>query len=71
MVISRNITSDPVQGIGTWTDAQVKHAIVAGVRPDGTKLVRTMPFDWYARMTPADLNAVVLFLRTVPPVKTP
>jgi len=71
VVISRNITSDPVQGIGTWTDAQVKHAIVAGVRPDGTKLVRTMPFDWYARMTPADLNAVVLFLRTVPPVKTP
>jgi mono/diheme cytochrome c family protein len=70
-VVSRNITSDPDQGIGKWSDEQIKNAIVAGVRPDGSKLVRTMPFDWYAKMTPADLDAIVAFLRTVPPMKTP
>lgn len=71
VVISRNITSDPDQGIGKWTDEQVKQALLVGVRPDGTKLVRTMPFDWYAKLTPADLDAVVVFLRTVPAAKTP
>lgn len=70
-VISRNITSDPEMGIGKWSDAQIRHAIVAGVRPDGTKLARTMPFDWYAKLVPADLDAIVVYLRTLPPIKTP
>jgi mono/diheme cytochrome c family protein len=69
VTISRNITSDPEDGIGKWTDAQIKRAIVDGIRPDGTRLVRTMPFDWYKRMTPADLDAIVAFLRTIKPVK--
>ena len=32
VVISRNITSDPEDGIGNWTDAQIKRAIVDGIR---------------------------------------
>jgi mono/diheme cytochrome c family protein len=70
VTISRNITSDPADGIGKWTDDQIKRAIVDGVRPDGTRLVRTMPFDWYKRMTPADLDSIVAFLHTVKPLKT-
>jgi mono/diheme cytochrome c family protein len=69
MVVSRNITPDPDGGIGKWSDAQIKHAIVAGIRPDGTKLAHTMPFDWYARMQPADIDDIVAYLRTVKPVK--
>jgi hypothetical protein len=38
VIISRNITSDPDQGISKWSDEQVKHAIVAGICPDGTRL---------------------------------
>ena len=38
LVISRNITSDPEQGIGKWSDEQIKRAACRGVRPDGTKL---------------------------------
>jgi mono/diheme cytochrome c family protein len=71
VTISRNITSDPEQGIGTWTDQEIKRAIVSGTRRDGTKLTRTMPFDWYARMTSSDLDAIVAFLRTLPPTKSP
>lgn len=69
MVVSRNITPDPDSGIGKWTDAQIAHAIVTGVRPDGTTLARTMPFDWYARMQPADIDDIIAYLRTVKPVK--
>ena len=67
--VSRNITPDPDSGIGKWSDAQIKRAITAGIRPDGTKLTRTMPFDWYAHMTPADLDAIVAYLRTLKPMK--
>jgi hypothetical protein len=30
-----------------------------------------MPFDWYRKMTPADLDALVAYLRTVEPVPEP
>jgi mono/diheme cytochrome c family protein len=70
VVISRNITTDPEQGIGKWSDEQIKRALVEGVRPDGTKLSHTMPYTWYANLAPADLDAVVAFLHTVPAIKT-
>jgi len=64
---SRNITSHREKGIGAWTDDQIKRAITQGVRPDGTRLKPPMGYSWYARMTDADLNAIVAYLRTVPP----
>lgn len=69
LTVSRNITPDPESGIGKWSDAEIKRAITMGVRPDGTKLARTMAFDWYARIAPADLDAIVLYLRSLKPVK--
>jgi mono/diheme cytochrome c family protein len=65
--VSRNITSHPEKGIGSWSDAEVKRAITQGTRKDGTKLKPPMGFAWYARMTDNDLNAVVAFIRTLPP----
>ena len=67
--ISRNITSDPDHGIGNWTDAQIKQAITQAIRPDGTKLAGPMAYDWYAKITPGDLDAIVAFMRTIKPVK--
>jgi mono/diheme cytochrome c family protein len=69
IVVSSNITPDPEHGIGKWSDADIKQTIVTGIRPDGTKLVRTMPFDWYARMAPQDLDAIVAYLHTLKPIR--
>jgi mono/diheme cytochrome c family protein len=69
ITVSRNITPDRESGIGKWSDAQIKRAITAGVRPDGTRLVRTMAFDWYAKISPQDLDAIVAYLRSLKPVK--
>jgi hypothetical protein len=66
--VSANITPGNPTGIATWTDAQVKTAITTGVRPDGSKLVPVMDFDFYEQMTPDDLDALVGFLRTLKPV---
>jgi len=67
VTVSRNITPHKENGIGAWTDDEVKRAITQGVRKDGTKLRPPMGFAWYATMTDADLNAIVAYLRTVPP----
>ena len=64
--VSRNITSHRVHGLGAWSDAEIKRAITQGVRKDGTKLKPPMGYDWYARMTDRDLDAIVAYLRTVP-----
>ena len=69
LTVSRNITPDPESGIGKWSDAELKRAITAGIRADGTRLTRTMPFDWYAKIAPADLDALVAYLRSLKPVK--
>jgi mono/diheme cytochrome c family protein len=70
-MVSGNITSDPEDGLGKWSDEDIKRAITTGIRPDGTRLGRTMPYEWYARVAPADLDALVAFLRTVKPLKSP
>ena len=63
---SRNITSHKTKGIGGWTDAEIKRAITQGVSKDGGKLKPPMGYEYYAKMTAADLDAVVAWLRTVP-----
>jgi mono/diheme cytochrome c family protein len=66
---SRNITSHREKGIGAWTDDEIKAAITKGVRKDGTPLKPPMGYGWYARMSAADLSAIVAYLRTVPPLE--
>lgn len=65
--ISANITSDPEKGLGKLTDAQIKTAITQGIAPDGHRLLPPMGYAYYAKMTPADLDALVAWLRTLPP----
>ncbi len=59
-----NITSDPVAGIGAVSDATLVRSLRYGVARDGRPLLPFMPF---ADMTDADLQAVLSFLRAVPP----
>jgi mono/diheme cytochrome c family protein len=67
--VSYNLTSDKETGLGSWTDDQIKTLLTRGVRRDGTRMLPfPMPWTSYANLKPADLNAVVAFLRTLPPV---
>lgn len=62
-----NITSDPTAGLGAWSDDEIRRAITQGISRDGRRLQPPMPFAWYARLERADLDALVAYLRTVPP----
>jgi mono/diheme cytochrome c family protein len=64
--VSRNITSSKTSGIGDWSDDEIKRAITQGVRKDGTPLKPPMGFEYYAKMSGEDLDAIVAYLRTVP-----
>jgi mono/diheme cytochrome c family protein len=65
--VSRNITSNKTTGIGGWTDAEIKAAITQGKRKDGSPLKPPMGYGYYAKMTDADVDAVVAYVRTLPP----
>jgi mono/diheme cytochrome c family protein len=67
-VVPSNITPDREHGIGAWTDAQIKRAITEGVDPHQRKLSRSMAYRYYARIRPADLDAIVAYLRALKPI---
>jgi mono/diheme cytochrome c family protein len=64
-----NITSHPEKGLGNWSDAEIKGAITHGISRNGRKLQPPMDFASYRGMTDDDLNAIVAYLRTVPPLE--
>jgi mono/diheme cytochrome c family protein len=64
---ARNITPSKSKGIGDWTDAEIKRAITEGVRKDGSRLKPPMGYSYYAKMTGGDVDAMIAYLRTLPP----
>jgi mono/diheme cytochrome c family protein len=68
-VYSRNLTSDPETGIGSWSDEQIKLAITQGVDAKGQRLYPVMPYLYFDNMADDDLDAIVAYLRTIPPIK--
>jgi mono/diheme cytochrome c family protein len=65
-----NITSHPTAGIGKWTDEELKRSLVEGVGRDGRKFKPPMARHvYYSRMTEQDLNALMAWVRTIPPLE--
>jgi mono/diheme cytochrome c family protein len=67
-VLARNITPHETAGIGAWTDDEIKRAIVYGISRDGRELLPFMGFSFYEGISDQDLDAIVTYLRSVPPV---
>ena len=66
----RNITPDVATGIGDWTDGEIIRAVREGVDHRGKGLFPIMPYFVYAHVADTDMQAVVAFLRSMPPVKS-
>ncbi|MGF7174232.1 c-type cytochrome [Azospirillum doebereinerae] len=61
-----NITPDPANGIGRWTDADFVRAFREGRRPDGAALFPAFPYASYTRMTDRDLLDLKAYLFAQP-----
>jgi mono/diheme cytochrome c family protein len=69
-----NITPDPSSGVGTWSDADLAHYLSLGHAdgrgtasgPMGEAVDASL-----SRLLPADIEAMVAYLRSVPAVATP
>ena len=68
--VAANLTSGE-DGLAGYSDDEIKAMITQGRRPDGTAMLPPMPYGYLARMTPGDLDAIVLYLRALPPLPDP
>lgn len=69
LVAASNISSDRETGIGAWTDGEKIRAIREGISRDGTALFPMMPYSFYRHMSDEDVQDLVAYLNTLPPVK--
>jgi mono/diheme cytochrome c family protein len=63
-----NISSDPKDGIGGWTEAQFVTAMVKGTSPSGEHLYPAFPYTSYQHTRFDDLRDLFAYLKTLPPV---
>jgi len=69
VVYPPNITPDEETGIGRWSDTQIASAVRAGEGRHGGGRIVTMPWQGYAKMTDDDVDAIVMYLRSIRPIK--
>lgn len=66
-----NITPDEETGIGGVSDDAVARAIREGIGFDGRALFSLMPYQEFRRIPDEDVAAIVVYLRSLLPVKNP
>ena len=70
-LVAPNITSDEETGAGRWTDDQLARAIREGIGHDGRALFPVMPYINFRDLADEDLASLIVYLRTIPPVRNP
>src|SRR3974390_210937 len=68
-IVAPNISPDQETGIGAWTDEEIKRAIIAGIGRDGRQLHPEMPYRYFNLLSAPELDAMVKYLHSIPPVK--
>ena len=63
-----NISSDKMDGIGSWSEAQFVTAMAKGTSPAGEHLYPALPYTSYQRMRIDDLRDLFAYLKTLPAI---
>jgi len=69
IVYPPNITPDKETGIGDWSDSQIGNAMRAGFGRHAGRWITVMPWQGYAKLSNEDVEVIVAYLRSVPPVR--
>jgi mono/diheme cytochrome c family protein len=67
-IMTANITPDNATGIGSWSADDFARAMHEGRRPGGDRLYPAFPYPYYTKVTRADTDAILTYLRSLPPV---
>lgn len=70
-MVAPNLTPDSATGAGSWPDDALARAIREGVGHDGRALSRPMYWGSFRRLHDEDLASVIVFLRSLPPIRNP
>jgi hypothetical protein len=68
-IVAPNLTPDRETGAGGWTDDMLVRAIREGIGHDGRLLEASMRSEYYAAITDEDIASIVVYLRSLPPVR--
>ena len=63
-----NISPDPTDGIGRWSESDFINAVMMGVSPAGTHFFPAFPYTSYAHAKAEDVRDLFAYLKTLPPV---
>ena len=63
-----NISTDPVDGIGSWRTLDLANALLSGVSPANAHYYPSFPYSSYAKMQVGDIRDLMAYLRTLPAV---
>jgi mono/diheme cytochrome c family protein len=55
--------------LGNWSDGELYRLLTTGIDKDGKTINHAMPFQNYSQLDPADIKAIIAYIRTLPPVK--
>ena len=61
-----NISPNPVDGIGRWSEANFVTAMLKGTSPAGQHYFPAFPYTSYQRMTLEDVRDLFAYLKTLP-----
>ena len=68
VIYSTNLTSDPETGIGALSADKFYAALHDGIGPKGLPIYPAMPYTAFTRVSRADSDAMLAYLKTVPAV---
>jgi mono/diheme cytochrome c family protein len=63
-----NISPDPADGIGRWTEAEFAAAVTRGISPTGAHYFPAFPYTSYQRAKVEDVRDLFAYLKTLPAV---
>jgi mono/diheme cytochrome c family protein len=63
-----NISPDPNDGIGRWSEADFVNAVLKGTSPGGAHYFPAFPYPSYAHASVDDVRDLFAYLKTLPPV---
>jgi mono/diheme cytochrome c family protein len=67
-IYSTNITADPVNGIGGWSDDEFVRAVRDGIGRNGEHLYPAFPYTSYTKLSRDDVLAIKTYLQSLPAV---